>query len=134
MNRRHIYGTIAVLLASMPTMLLAQPEGSRSPQLAVTDGPVKLTANIDKTTARVAEPIHLVLEVEAPRGTRVEMPASFDQLGDFEIRNAERANDIPAAEKPETRTWILRLTLESIKTGQLTIPPLEAHYTLDVVC
>jgi hypothetical protein len=120
-----------VLLASMPATLLAQAGGARSPQSVFSDGPVKLTANIDKTTARVVEPIYLVLEVEAPSGTRVEMPASFDQLGDFDVRHIERANDIPAAEKPETRTWILRLTLESIKTGQLTIPPLEAHYTLD---
>ena len=29
------------------------------------------------------------------------------------------------------RQWLLRLSLESIKTGELTIPPLEVHYTVD---
>ena len=40
-------------------------------------------------------------------------------------------SDIPSAANAGLRVWMLRLTLESIKTGELTIPPLEAHYATD---
>jgi hypothetical protein len=92
---------------------------------------VKVTASTDKATARVAEPIQLILEVEAPRGTRLEMPAKMSRLGDFDVRRIERSTDIPSATGADKRTWTLRATLESIKTGALEIPSLDVHYTTD---
>jgi hypothetical protein len=80
---------------------------------------------------RVAEPIQLVVEVEAPRGARIELPAKADRLGDFEVRHSERTIDIPSATQADKRSWILRMTLESLKTGELTIPPLDVHYTTE---
>jgi BatD DUF11 like domain len=131
MNGRVLVATVVALLASLPLPSLAGADGSHALQSVVADGPVRVTARIDKGTARVAEPIQLVLEVEAPRGTRLEMPAKMNRLGDFEVRRIEQSNDIPSATGADKRTWILRATLESIKTGALEVPPLDVHYTTD---
>jgi sulfur relay (sulfurtransferase) DsrC/TusE family protein len=101
------------------------------PTLALAEGPPKLSVRIDKHVAQVAEPIRLVLEVDAPRGTRVELPQLSDQLGDFEVHGSERTKDVPAATGADARHWVLEASLETIKTGQLTIPPLDVHYTTD---
>jgi hypothetical protein len=58
------------------------------------------------------------------------LPADMSSLGKFEVRQTERANDLPSPAGAAVRQWLLRLTLESIKTGELTIPPLEVHYTI----
>jgi hypothetical protein len=128
---RVLIATVAALLASLPLPSLAAAEGSHALQSVVTDGPVKLTTSIDKGTARVAEPINLLLEVEAPPGTRLEMPAKMNRLGEFDVRRMEQSNDFPSANGADKRTWILRATLESIKTGALEVPALEVHYTTD---
>jgi hypothetical protein len=99
------------------------------PTLALAEGPPKLSVRIDKSVAQVADPIRLVLEVDAPRGTRVELPQLADKLGDFEVRSSDETRDVPAANGADSRRWVLEATLETIKTGQLTIPPLDVHYT-----
>lgn len=131
MNRRYISAMLFALLTYLPALALAGAETARSLQSEASDGPVKVTARISTATARVAEPIQLALEVDAPRGARIELPAKTDQLGDFEVRRSERTIDIPSATQADKRSWIVRMTLESLKTGELTIPPLEVHYTLD---
>lgn len=128
---RLLTATMAALLATLPLPLLAGVDGSNSLQSVVADGPVKVTARIDKGTARVAEPIQLALEVEGPHGTRLEMPAKMNRLGNFDVRRIEQSNDIPSRNGADKRTWILQATLESIKTGTLEIPPLVVHYTTD---
>jgi hypothetical protein len=131
MNSRVLLAAIAWLIASLPLPSFAGADRTRALHSVVADGPVQVTARLDKGTARVAEPIQLVLEVEAPRGTRIELPAKVSRLGDFEVRHSERTNDIPSATGADKRGWILRTTLESIKTGDLSVPPLDVHYTLD---
>ena len=86
MNGRVLIATIATLLASLPLPSLAGADAAHALQSVVADGPIKVTARIDKGTARVAEPIQLVLEVEAPRGARIEMPAKVNRLGRSEER------------------------------------------------
>jgi hypothetical protein len=110
---------------------MAAATQTSAPQFETSDGPVKLSVHLDKTTARVADPINLVLEVDAPKGARVELPAKTERLGEFEVRRSDRTSDIPSAQQTDGRSWILRLTLESIKTGALTVPPMEIHYTTD---
>jgi BatD DUF11 like domain len=119
--------TIPILAATLALVSsAAQAAGPRAD--VVTDGPVKLTATVDKPVARVAEPIRLTLEVDAPRGTQVQMPQLAGRLGEFEVRSSERANDVPAADNAGARRWVFETTLETIKTGALTIPPLDVHY------
>jgi hypothetical protein len=131
MNGRVLVATIAALLACLPLPVLAGADRFHALQSVATDGPLKVTARIDKGTVRVAEPIQLVLEVEAPQGTRLELPAKMNRLGSFDVRRMEQSNDIPSATGPDKRMWILRATLETIKTGALEVPPLDVHYTTD---
>jgi hypothetical protein len=131
MIRRQFVTLLVVLLGCLPSLALAATEAASPLRSEASDGPVKVTARVNAASARVAEPIQLVLEVEAPRGARIELPAKTERLGDFEVRRTERTTDIPSAAGADKRTWILQLTLESLKTGELTIPPLEVHYTTD---
>src|SRR3954471_19732709 len=133
MSCRVLVATIIALLASLPLPLLAAADKFDVLQSVVSDGPVKVTARINKRTARVAEPIQLVLEVEAPLGTRLEMPGKINRLGEFDVRRMEQTNDIPSATGADKRTWILSATLESIKTGALEIPSLDVHHTSEAM-
>jgi hypothetical protein len=101
------------------------------PTLALAEGPPNLSVRVDKSVAQVADPIRLVLEVDAPRGTRVELPKLTDKLGDFNVRSSNETKDVPAADGADSRRWRLEASLETIKTGQLTIPPLEVHYATE---
>jgi hypothetical protein len=131
MNRRLFSTMLFALITCLPIVAFAGTDAAPALRSEVSDGPVKVTARISTASARVAEPIQLVLEVEAPRGARIELPAKADRLGDFEVRRSERTADIPSAVQADKRSWIVRSTLESLKTGELTIPALEVHYTLD---
>jgi hypothetical protein len=131
MNRRYFSAKLFALLTCLPVVAFAGADGAPTLRSEVSDGPVKVTARISSASARVAEPIQLVLEVDAPRGARIELPAKADRLGDFEVRRSERTIDIPSATQADKRSWTVRITLESLKTGELAIPPLEVHYTAD---
>jgi len=48
---------------------------------------------------------------------------------DFEVRRSERNIDIPSATQADKRSWILAADSGVTQTGELTIPPLEVHYT-----
>jgi len=129
MNGRNLFTVLMPLLALVPTLTLAAEGMSKVQPSVVADGAVKLSVSIDKNGTQVAEPIRLVLVVEAPRGTRVELPQLASQLGDFDVRSSERTKDIPAAASADSRRWVLEASLETIKTGRLTIPSLDVHYT-----
>lgn len=131
MNRSRFRILLFALCGCLPAMAFAATDAAPSLQTEANDGPVKVTAHISTASARVAEPVQLVLQVDAPKGARIELPAKVDHLGNFEVRHSERTTDIPSAAQADKRSWILRLTLESLKTGELTIPPLEVHYTID---
>jgi hypothetical protein len=59
------------------------------------------------------------------------MPNISDRLGEFEVRRSERAKDVPSAETAGVRQWLLKATLETIKGGELSIPPLDVQYAVD---
>lgn len=130
MNRRTLI-TATAIAALFPVVALADTSAANGLSSVVADGPVKLTATVDKATARVAEPIQLKLEVEAPRGTRVELPSPTGKWGEFDVRSSKRTKEVPAADNGENRTWFLQMTLDTIKTGDLTIPPIEVRYATD---
>jgi BatD DUF11 like domain len=97
----------------------------------VSEGPVKLSVSVDKTVAQVSDPIQLVVEVDAPRGTRVQLPQLPAELGEFDVAGTQQVNDLPSAAGADTRHWVLRTTLETIKTGDLAIPALDVHFATD---
>jgi BatD DUF11 like domain len=114
-------GQVAKISATLGLVLVL------APALAFA-APVTVRASVDKSVARVAEPVRLVLDVAAPQGTRVKLPKLSDHLGDFEVQKSQMLNDIPAPDNDGLRHWQLEATLETIKTGELSIPPLEVHY------
>jgi hypothetical protein len=116
------------LYIGMLTLGLMPGLAAAAPPAVVADGPVKVSVSVDRNAAQVAEPIRLTLDVEAPRGTRIELPLLADKLGEFDVLNSEQTKDIPAA-TGESRRWTVDATLETIRTGTLAIPPLEVHYT-----
>ena len=73
MKPRHLLVTCAIAITCLPGMAFAAATEASAPQFETSDGPVKLSVHLDKSTARVADPINLVLEVEAPKGARVEL-------------------------------------------------------------
>ena len=89
---------------------------------AVEQGDVKLTAKVDKTSVRVAEPFALTLQMKAPRGTRVKFPPTSKRLGDFDVVSSTDVFDIPDG---ELRLWTRVLQLESIESGEIVIPGIE---------
>jgi len=129
--RRRVVLAVAVMWTVLSAVALAATGAAGPVQSVVSDGPVKLSVRVDKPVAQVAEPIKLVLEVDAPRGTQVEMPQLSDKLGEFEVHGSDRAKDVPAAGDTGARSWVLETTLETIQTGALTIPPLDVHYASD---
>jgi hypothetical protein len=131
MSGRTFVSAFALSMVFSPVAALAGAASSQSQRSVVTDGPVELSTNLDKNAARVAEPIQFVVEVAAPSGTRVELPIPSGQLGDFEIRKRELTKDIPSADGDGKRRWVLHLILETVKTGELTIPSLDVHYATD---
>ncbi len=130
MNDSRCLGMIVALLATLPALKVATAETATPASSVAPASDVKVTASLDKSTVAVAEPVQLSITVKAPRGTRIEWPSLGQKLGDLEIRHAARTDDVPSADATGAREWTLRLTLDSIKTGDLTIPPLEVHYAL----
>src|SRR3954465_13583312 len=107
---------------SLPQSSLRAAGEKVTPSISVAqDGPVNLRVSLDKSTTRVAEPIRLVLEVEAPRESRVELPPLGKGIGDFEIRKSERINARELQDNSTMRCWILNAVLETLKTGDLNI-------------
>jgi hypothetical protein len=123
-----------MVCASMGAILPnAVRAGSDSASSAVVsqDGKVKLRVSADKSTVRVAEPIRFQVEVEAPRGSRVELPKLAGRVGGFEVRTSERIRDVPTDGFAATRRWLVSAVLETLKTGDVEIPAIQVQYALD---
>jgi hypothetical protein len=89
------------------------------------DSPVRIRAQLDRSTAAVADPIELRLTVEAPADVAVALPQSGDTLGPFEVIDVRDVADVPI---PDGRQWTRRYLLESIETGQHTVPEISVAY------
>ncbi|HEX5472013.1 MAG TPA: BatD family protein [Lacipirellulaceae bacterium] len=118
---------VAVALL-LQTRAMADEASTHGQRATTSDGPVKLTVTVNRSEARVADPIQLTLDILAPKGTRVELPKLTKQLGDFDVRQEDAYTDIPAIDNADVRHSTLKATLETIKTGEISIPPLAIHY------
>jgi hypothetical protein len=121
---------LSLLAATSFAKLLLAADDSAHASVGPSRNDVKLTASIDKDTAAVAEPFQLTFTIKAPRGTHIEWPALNQKLGDLEIRHVAHIDDVPSSNSTETRDWTLRLTLDSIKSGDVIVPPLDIRYAL----
>jgi hypothetical protein len=61
----------------------------------------------------------------------VELPKLAGRVGEFEVRKSERVTDLPIDGDAATRRWLVSAVLETLKTGDLAIPPIQLQYALD---
>nr|WP_234952361.1 hypothetical protein [Rhodopirellula baltica] len=93
------------------------------------DGPIELGLRVSDSETLIAEPLQLELEVIVPNELQVVLPALDESLGDWEIVEKEVREDLPhvAAAGPSMRRWWMRLTLESLRTGEVIIPGVDVQ-------
>ncbi|HBN78583.1 MAG TPA: hypothetical protein DD473_22785 [Planctomycetaceae bacterium] len=116
MNRQQIISEFK-LLALVGALVLIGLNSSSAATPAVQE-------EVSKKSVQVAEPFTIAWTVTAAANAKVTFPESGKQLGDFDIMDTNDLFDIPV-ENSAARTWTRRMTLESIQTGELTIPSLE---------
>lgn len=109
----------ASALVAVFTLLTATASASQS----------SVTAFVSADSVQVAEPFTFNVSVQADQGARVAFPDLKNKLGQFEIRAVHDAFDVPHASQAGLRTWTRSFTLESIETGDLSIPPLNLQVT-----
>src|SRR4051812_247382 len=131
MNCTRRFAILIFATASSPLLLYANEQGEQLTSASATAGLVTVTSSVDKATTSVAEPLHLKLVVEAPLGTRIEWPSLGKKLGDMDLTHTAMSNNVPSSTNQKLREWVLQLTLESIKTGDLAIPALDVRYATD---
>lgn len=93
------------------------------------DGPIEVGLRVSDSETLIAEPLQLELEVVVPNELQVVLPALDDSLGDWEIVEKEVREDLPHVEAagPNMRRWWMRLTLESLRTGEVIIPGVDVQ-------
>ncbi len=119
---------VRATIAGLASLCLFGWQQASAAQASSNDAP-SVTREVSSQDVQVAEPFTFDLEVTAPKGTRIVMPALGSKLGDFDIIDQRELNDLPSESSPEQRIWTRRLTLESIVTGVLEIPSLEIRAT-----
>lgn len=92
---------------------------------SVESGPLRVTAELDRDSAVVPEPITLTLTVEAERGVTVTMPEIGELLGDFLVQHIEA----PSPTEDDLHRKESRIvTLEPALPGDIEIPSLIVGY------
>ena len=109
----------------------ASQRGAQSePPQIIRDGQVEMRLEADPITARIAEPIQLRLIFDAPAGSQVTMPVIGPAFGQLEVVDQRLIKELPIDGDPTRRRWILLVTLESIESGEFTMPSMEILYRL----
>ncbi len=110
---------IAWALLAVSTLLTTVVNGSQP----------SLSATASTDSVRVVEPFTLSISVRADQGAKVAFPDVADKLGTFEVHGVQDVFDVPDADDPRLRIWTRRLTLDSVETGELQIPPVNVQVT-----
>jgi hypothetical protein len=90
------------------------------------DGPVDVTTHVDRTSAQIADKITLTLTAETPDGVQVFFPEQTDRLGEFDVVDVKEFLGIPIE---SGRLWRRTYLLESLVSGDLTIPAISVPYS-----
>ncbi len=117
--------TLALILSQTDERPVMAADQSSASSQTVQEGPVRLTAHLDKSSVRIAEPFRLTLTAAAPQGTTVRFPEPGKQLGDFLITNIDDTFDVPTG---TDRTWMRVLTLESLRSDARALPAITLTY------
>ncbi len=86
------------------------------------EGDIEITCSLSNDNPQVAEGFALEISVLAPPDHSVAFPVFGQQLGRLDILADAKLWDVPL---DRGRLWSMRLDLESIRAGNLDIPPIE---------
>ena len=92
--------------------------------------PVRAVATVDRQSALVADPIVLTIQVMAPTGSTVDFPDSPIDLGSFQVHQIRQEVDIPVPGSTERRRWTIVMTIDTVESGEQSIPALSVGYRL----
>ncbi|MCH2183383.1 MAG: hypothetical protein MK108_15395 [Mariniblastus sp.] len=110
---------------SLLTLLLASPAWAlEAAESSSVDG-LRIKTTVQRDQARIAEPIEMTIEVEAPQDVLVRFPESLDQLGTFDVVEIRDDLDIPFE---NGRQFTRHMKLENIHAGEQAIPSLDVAY------
>ena len=102
-----------VAMASMQEN--AKPKSSK-PQISI---------RADRTSVQIADPLEVIIKATASNEASVQFPAVPQQLGPFEVIDHRDLLGVPSESNDGTSTWTRRITVETLETGKLQIPPIE---------
>lgn len=85
---------------------------------------IEVSISMSTTSVRVAEPFTVTYELTSPSDQKLVFPAVADRLGPFDVIDSQDFFDIPV---DSGRMWKRVLTLESIQSGDLEVPPLTVN-------
>ena len=84
-----------------------------------------IRATASATSIQIAEPIEINIIVTAPETSKVTLPGVGAQIGQWEVVGSSDRFDIPSSESDQ-RTWSRRLMVETLFTGTIAFPSIEA--------
>ncbi len=93
------------------------------------DDGVRIDISVDRTTTQVVDPIRMDIVVTARLGTTVVLPEVDESIGEFHVHDVQTQLDMPTPDGNQ-RQWTLTMTLDTLKSGELTIPAVEVQYRL----
>ena len=111
---------------SLLFLLMASPAWTWAATESQSVDGLRINTSLERNKARIAEPIRMTIEVEAPENVLVRFPDSLDQLGNFDVAEFRDELDIPIE---NGRRYTRHLTLENIHAGEQAIPSLDVAYT-----
>jgi hypothetical protein len=121
---------IAWVGASVAMMSLLADASAATTVSRASDGMVELVTQIDRQSALVVEPIEVTLTLTAPMGTKVTLPQPMSQLGAFQVQRVNTVTDVPDRLAADMRTWTVTIVLDTLESGELSIPMLDVQYRL----
>ncbi len=119
-----VVGNCFLLEAALSLLLLLSGNPANSLAQSQVAEP-KVTVAVDRTEVQVADPFQVTLTLVVSRGTKVNFPEVPAALGSFDILEHVDRFDVPQRVNPDQRSWVRKLTLETIETGQIEIPSFE---------
>ncbi len=91
---------------------------------------VTASATPDRLSAKILDPITVVVSVEAPSDVNVVFPELSQTIGPFELISINDIAPVPLldGDRVVARQWARSIMIQSIKTGEHVFPSLEIGY------
>jgi hypothetical protein len=87
-----------------------------------------LTVELNRRSSQIAEPIELILILDAPRDTEVRFANMEKRIGPFHVVRVDQWESIPIGDGRTRRQWIQAMTIESLRPGAQVLPSIGIEY------